>query len=376
MQIIGFGTYDPAAHPRVSIVLDGLRARGADVVEINAPLGISTHDRVAMLHNPLRSLRLFARLLACWPRLARRGWSQRRAGPVDVVVVGYLGHFDVLLARAVFPGTTVVLDLLVLGEDTARDRRVPHGLLTRLLRVVDSVAIAASNEVIVDTAEHAATVGARARSVVVPVGAPRAWLEHPRTERTPTSGTPRLTVVFFGLFTPLQGVDVLGRAIAELADDDIDFTVVGDGQDRAHCQALASGNDRVEWIDWLSPDDLVETVARHDVCLGIFGTTPKGLRVVPNKVYQGAAAGCAIVTSDTAPQRRTLGDAAVFVPPGDHVALVGALRDLAADTARTRRLGAAARDLASTAFTPTAVVEELCATIGLDDRGRPAEEMP
>ena len=53
--------------------------------------------------------------------------------------------------------------------------------------------------------------------------------------------------------------------------------------------------------------------------------------MVPNKVFQGAAAGCAVVTSDTAPQRRVLGDAAVLVPPGDPAALAEALRSLAAD---------------------------------------------
>ena len=46
--------------------------------------------------------------------------------------------------------------------------------------------------------------------------------------------------------------------------------------------------------------DLPALVAGHDVCLGIFGTGDKALRVVPNKVFQGAAAGCAIVTSTRA----------------------------------------------------------------------------
>jgi glycosyltransferase involved in cell wall biosynthesis len=42
-------------------------------------------------------------------------------------------------------------------------------------------------------------------------------------------------------------------------------------------------------------------------------------------VFQGAAAGCAIVTSDIPPQRRALGDAALLVPPGDPAALAAAL---------------------------------------------------
>ena len=42
----------------------------------------------------------------------------------DVVLVGYLGHFDVHLARLLFRGVPVVLDHLVGASDTARDRRL------------------------------------------------------------------------------------------------------------------------------------------------------------------------------------------------------------------------------------------------------------
>jgi glycosyltransferase involved in cell wall biosynthesis len=100
-------------------------------------------------------------------------------------------------------------------------------------------------------------------------------------------------------------------------------------------------------------------VAGHDVCLGIFGTGPKALRVVPNKVFQGAAAGCAVVTSDTAPQRRALGAAALLVPHGDSAALADALRALAADRAELARLRAASHRLATARFAPDQVVGPL-----------------
>ena len=74
--------------------------------------------------------------------------------------------------------------------------------------------------------------------------------------------------------------------------------------------------------------------------------------MVPNKVFQGAAAGCAIVTSDTAPQRRVLGDAAILVPPGDADALAAALLRLAADHAARDELRRRARELAGQRFSP------------------------
>jgi len=119
----------------------------------------------------------------------------------------------------------------------------------------------------------------------------------------------------------------------------------------------------VEWIDWVEPELLPYLVACHDVCLGIFGTGPKALRVVPNKVFQGAAAGAAIVTSDTPPQRQELGDAAAYVPAGDPNALAAELRRLAEDRERLWELRVAAFGRANERFHPVAVIEPLNARL-------------
>jgi glycosyltransferase involved in cell wall biosynthesis len=115
----------------------------------------------------------------------------------------------------------------------------------------------------------------------------------------------------------------------------------------------------VTWLDWVDGADLPSLVAGHDVCLGIFGTTAKARNVIPTKVFQGAAAGCAIVTSDTAPQRVALGDAAVYVPAGSADALAAALASLADDPPRLSLLRAAAARRASVEFTAAGVVAPL-----------------
>src|SRR6202043_3797071 len=78
------------------------------------------------------------------------------------------------------------------------------------------------------------------------------------------------------------------------------------------------------------------------------------------------------VTSDTAPQRRALGDAARFVPPGDPAALADALLKLAGDPAEIGRGRAAAGRLALDSFTPEQVVRPLIkrlGQLGLDPAG-------
>jgi glycosyltransferase involved in cell wall biosynthesis len=369
MRVLIFGTYDVAAHPRVGVIAEGLRAAGHEVRECNAPLGFDTAARVRMLAQPWRVPALGLRLARCWLRLVLKALRGPRP---DVVVVGYLGHFDVHLARALFGRRRVVLDHLIGAADTARDRQVGGGLRQRVLRAIDAAALGAARIVVVDTEEHreALPAKARGRAVVVPVGAPGEWFQ----QEPGPDGEP-LRVVFYGLFTPLQGAATIGTAIARLAGRPVEFTMIGGGQDKAETLRNAENGSApaptVTWHDWIPAADLPRLVAAHDVCLGIFGTGPKALRVVPNKVYQGAAAGCAVITSDTAPQRRALGDAAAYVPPGDAEALADAIAELAADPERLSGLRAAARTAARERFTPEKVVAPLLAELAANQIEKP-----
>jgi glycosyltransferase involved in cell wall biosynthesis len=364
LRVLGFGTYDADRHPRVRVLLEGLRAHGARVAECNVPLGLSTAERVALLREPWRLPALAGRLLRSWARLAIDAARVRGDRRPDVVLVGYLGHFDVLLARTLFPRTTVVLDHLVFAADTARDRGVEDGLRQWLLRGLDRIALRCADVVVVDTLEHAAMVPSalRPRVVVVPVGADSSWFAAGRVAGRAREGTAGghdgLGVIFFGLMTPLQGAPVVAAALREL-DGTIRATMVGAGQDSGAVEAALVGADGVVRHRWVPPDRLPELVASHDVCLGIFGTSAKARHVVPTKVYQGAAAGCVVVTSDTAPQRRALGAGALLVPPGDPGALAVALRALAADPQHLADLRRAATERALARFTPEAVTAEL-----------------
>ena len=319
---MAFGTYDARVHPRVGVLIDGLRAHGVQVREVNRPLGLDTAARVDLLRHPWRLPLLGLRLAGRWSRLAVAGVRLARSWQPDAVLVGYLGHFDVVLARRLFRRTPLVLDHLIFAADTAADRGESGQVKQALLRRLDQAAITAADVVVLDTQAHARLLAelmpdAAAKAVVALVGAPAEWVAAGRRRQTVASAPDReLSVIFYGLFTPLQGATVIGRALALLA-------------------------------------------AGHDVCLGIFGTGPKALRVVPNKVFQGAAAGCVIVTSDTEPQRTVLGEAACYVPPGDAAALASALRDLAADPVRRADLRRRSTELAGENFTASAVAAPL-----------------
>ncbi|TQL03684.1 glycosyltransferase family 4 protein [Cellulomonas sp. SLBN-39] len=358
--LLAAGTFDEGAHPRVRVLLEGLAARGWDVERVVEPLRFDTRRRVEVLRNPLHLPGFAVALLRAWSRLGPRLAARRRRGPRPrAVVVGHLGHFDVGLVRLLLRPAPVVLDYLISGAGTAVDRGERGALKQRALVALDRFALARADVVVVDTAEHLELLGpdVAARAVVVPVGADARWFAARASAQGPVRGRP-LRVIFFGMLTPLQGAPVIARALRDLGGA-VHATFVGTGQDEVAVDELLDGVPHVERMPWVTPDDLPALVAAHDVCLGIFGTGEKAARVVPNKAYQGAAAGCLVVTSDTAPQRRAFGEAAVLVPPGDADALADVLRGLAddADAFETRR--AAARAWADARFTAPAVVGDL-----------------
>ena len=356
MRVVVFGTYDVRVHPRGAVLIEGLAEHGFDVVEVNEPLDLGTAERVGILQHPTRLLRLLGRLARCWLSLLSRS---RSAGRADAVLVPYLGHFDVLLARLRWPRTTVVLDHLVSAAGTAKDRGERGGVKLRLLSWLDGLATGVADVVVVDTEESAATLPARsrARAIVVPVGATREWFAAGEArDDGPRAGPLRL--IFFGSFTPLQGTAVIARALARLDEGTFAVTLLGTGQDHDEVRRHLADRGDITWRDWVPIEELPALVADHDVCLGIFGDTEKALRVVPTKVYQGAAAGCALVTSDTEPHRRALGDAAALVPPGNDAALADVLAALAGAPDEVARLRAAASRRVK-AYAPLPVVRPL-----------------
>jgi glycosyltransferase involved in cell wall biosynthesis len=94
-------------------------------------------------------------------------------------------------------------------------------------------------------------------------------------------------------------------------------------------------------VAWVPYEELGAEISGAAISLGVFGTSEKASRVVPNKVWQAMAAGRAIVTADGPAIREVLthGHDALLVPPGDPAALGDALTRLAADPALCGRLG-------------------------------------
>ena len=117
-------------------------------------------------------------------------------------------------------------------------------------------------------------------------------------DRQPADRDPPYEVFFWGGFIPLQGVDTIVRAAALLNHQNIHFTIFGTGQTHAECLALQQqlGAHNLDFRGWQSPARIAEHAAHSHLALGIFGTTDKASRVIPNKAYEALAMGIPLLT--------------------------------------------------------------------------------
>jgi glycosyltransferase involved in cell wall biosynthesis len=87
------------------------------------------------------------------------------------------------------------------------------------------------------------------------------------------------------------------------------------------------------------PRDLKNEIIKSDLCLGIFGDTPKTSLVIPNKVYEALAMRKPVITADTAAIRELFNDDNMFlVKTADPKSLAEGIMRLRNDQALRRKI--------------------------------------
>ncbi len=314
MRVLYFGTYE-RHYPRNAQVISCLRRAGVEVAERH--VGVWEGREHKWRPGPVAAARLAASEL----RLLRRP-----RGAFDALIVGYPGHADLLAARRAARGRPIVFNPLVSLADTLvtdRGRYRVGTLPARALAALDRRAFRAADLVVADTAthaEHLARLTGVNRIEVCLVGAEE------RVFRPGWAQADSFTALFVGKLIPLHGLETILSA-ARLASE-LRIRVVGSGQ-LGHLLDRRPPN--VEHVPWVEYERLPAELHRASCALGIFGTSDKAARVIPNKAFQALACGTPLVTGDTPAARELLrdGESALLVPPGDPRALAAALRRLA-----------------------------------------------
>jgi glycosyltransferase involved in cell wall biosynthesis len=174
-----------------------------------------------------------------------------------------------------------------------------------------------------------------------------------------------LTVLFYGTFIPLQGIEHIIDAAALVAGENerIRFILCGDGQTHAEMRRrarhLALRN--LEFVPRRPPAELARLIGRSDLNLGIFGSGEKTGRVIPNKVFDALACERPVITGDTPAVRECLtdGEHAWLCPTGEPEALARAVLESSEDPAARARVARAGRELFQREFSLDALSRRL-----------------
>ena len=305
-----------------------------------------------------------AKVIRRYNGLARR-WA-RIEHDFEAVFVPEFRHKDVPLAHVLARAARVpcVFDPLVSRFDTRiHDRADAHvrGPQASHNKNLDRLSFALADLILADTRAHADLFAEKlappdALIRVLEVGYDDAVFR----PEPPEGDADTATVLFYGSYLPLHGVPLVVEAAARLRDNPrIRFELIGDGQTRADVEHFVREHRlaNVTMTPRIPLSELPRRIAAATVCLGIFGSSSKATRVVPNKVYQCMGMRRAVITMASRAVEETfrVGEEIVTTPAGDSEALAFAIRALVENSAYRNRVAEAGGARVSRDFTPTPI---------------------
>jgi len=223
----------------------------------------------------------------------------------DIYILGFRGHEIFWPVYRLINGAPLVFDALMSPFAALREEH-KGGLLGRLLAPsvywFERRMLRRADLVLTDTRLHADFYArtfalSETRVCVLPVGAielDSSAAASPLSDKSPFS------VLFYGSFLPLHGIEVIVAAAALLTDLPIHFNFIGGSARQARqlyreCEQLkVTRYTHRRWVPF--EQILQEEIPSADLCLGgPFGGTPQARRVVTGKTSQCLALGKATI---------------------------------------------------------------------------------
>ena len=251
-----------------------------------------------------------------------RTLSDSVRNPGTTYFVQYPGYLDVpmvRLAASIRAGKVLYDPFISLYDTIVHDRRLrsDRSWLARAVKAMDVLALRSADRVICDTpqtGDYLAKLSGslREKFSTLWVGADEQTYFPPdpgdahraRSELLSELGLESddcaFLVLYYGNYIPLHGIDRIVRAAA-FTDSRVKFVFVGDGQTLVSTQQLVSemALTNITFLDRRSPERIRDLIWGSDLILGVFGSSDKARRVLPNKLMEAMACRQAVLTART-----------------------------------------------------------------------------
>ncbi|MDZ7741175.1 MAG: glycosyltransferase [Bacteroidota bacterium] len=286
MKILFTGNYE-AAYNRNLIILEGLQELGAEVTE-----------------RPANSKKEFIQKNIL-----------KEAEDADIIYLPAFTHAWVRFLKKKLPQKPIIFDPLISKYMTkVFDYKNVSRFSPRAIKnyYKDKIAFSHADILIADTIAHKDYFAKKFRISpgkikVLPIGVSTRHFYPAESQRT----NDKIKVGFYGSFAPLQGIEkIIDTAFLMKDRENVRFHIIGSGYDfkKVEAQLNEYQLSNVEFEGWLDYSELNERINDYDICLGIFGETPKTGMVVPNKIFHYMACRKAVVTKDTPAMRELFRD--------------------------------------------------------------------
>ena len=345
MWVCYFGSYD-RNYSRNRILIKGLRRNNVNVFECNDLSEFWTR----------------------WPKLIFNfmKFMKNNKHYFSSLIVGAAKHSDVFpgkLLKFIYQNKfNLVFDVFISAYDTAvMDRKLvkPDSIKAKYYYMLDKLSCGLADIVIVDTKQHLKYFNKefgipRNKIKVIYVGSDNDFF-YPRKIRKPTRNN-KLKIYFYGTFIPLHGIEYIVEAANILKNENIEFYMIGKGQTYNYILSLVKKLElkNVKFLGTVKYEKLPIFLSQADICLGIFGSSDKAKRVIPNKVFDALAMKKPIITADTPAIREVLRNKknVLLCEPANPYALADAILELKYDCELRRRIAVSGYRTYINNFTP------------------------
>ena len=346
-----FGTTNPN-YSRNRIIKRGLRQNGVEVIECNVYSGPPPRAH-------LSSLKYVKKYIQLMEKHAKIDY--------DLIVTGYSGQVVMPLAKFM-TNKPIVLDALLGMYEMFIDHEpeASDSYRAKTWYYLDVYSLGSSDLILTDTQVHISYFHKqfgidRNKFRRVFVGSD----DNVFFPRSVDRADDNFLVMFWGTFIPLQGVQYIVRAAKLLQDQkDVVFQIIGSGRTfdlvRNLSEQLRLKNVSF-FTKWIPYQELPNYIAKADLCLGIFGGTPKAKRVIPNKAFEALAMGKPLITGDSPAVKEALTNMkdCILCKMANPKAIAESIMLLKEDESLRKKIAGNGYSLFKEKFTPKVIGNEL-----------------
>jgi glycosyltransferase involved in cell wall biosynthesis len=318
MKILYFGAYN-LVYPRNSILRHGLILHKWDVDICQCAVNI----------NPIiQNWILLKKTLS----FSNKNW--------DAIYLAERGQNVALLAWILSRLTSkpLIVDFLYSRYNTQTEKRgvLPDSFSGKILWLLDWLSLLLGDLVICDTKSHITYYASKfylnpTKAIPIYLGV-ETDIYKPRIDVVQE----KKSIFFWGSYTPSHGTEIIVKTADLLKDrTDIEFFLIGNGSTYKETVKLAKSLNlsNVSFVPWMKQEELAELASRAYIVIGAVGKTPKAMRCICFKEFQGAAMKRPVITAETPAAKEvfTHGENIIMCAAADPSSLAAAIVELLTD---------------------------------------------